>query len=208
MWRIARHSSVWGLFYAAQLVSDVWALKLVAGDRLVGTYAIAVLVSSGLVLLAAIVSQLIHPIVYERSGLGTAGEDSGATPSLVHIGVLAMLIVTVVATAGSAVLGESIILLLANHEFLAAAPVLPLIMLGVGLRETGHIASVSFFSRNDTRVFLVIRVVVSVFAIVGNLIGAAVAGLAGVATVSVASGALYLTALTWAERRQARLPGR
>jgi O-antigen/teichoic acid export membrane protein len=208
MWRIARHFSIWGGFYAAQLVSDVWALKLVAGDRLVGTYAVAVLISSGLVLLANIVSQLIHPVVYERSGLGIASAEARATSPLVRLGVLAMLIVTLFATVGSVVFGDSIVLLLSNREYLGAAEVLPMIMVGVGLRETGHIASVSFFARNDTREFLIIRVFVSVVAILANLIGAASGGMAGVATASAASGALYLAALIWAEQRQTQLARR
>lgn len=207
-WRLARHFSIWGAFYAAQLVSDVWALKLTAGDRLVGTYAFAVLISSSLVFVAAVITQSIHPVVYERAGLGAQSAETGRAWPVLRFGVAAMLIVTLIAALGSAVFGHSIVLLLSDHEYLGAAEVLPLIMLGVGLREAAHISAASFYVRRATREFLILRICVSVLTILANLVGALSAGLTGVAMASAASGALYLGALTWAERRGTREAGR
>ncbi len=119
-----------------------------------------------------------------------------------------MLLVTLGVAFGSVVFGPSIILLLSGHEYIGAADVLPLILLGVGLRETAHISAATFYVRRDTRRLLIVRVCVSVLAITANLLGALSAGLMGVAIASAMSGAVYLLALAWVDRQARGRPAR
>jgi len=201
--------SVWGWLTAVQLMSDRWALGLFATTEQVGQY--SVLYQLGyypMMLASGMVLQLVGPVLFQTAG---AAEDRVRLQASNYL-CRSLALWTAVATTGLsgllAVSHQHIFALLVAEQYRGTSGLLPWMVLAGGLFATGQVLSMECHVAFDTRALLVPKVVTSILGVALHLIGAWVAGVAGVVASSVMWAVIYLLAVAALVVRRSKVAAR
>lgn len=185
--------AVWGVFGWAQVASDRWALQSFAPPSTVGLYAALYQVGYYPVSLAVnVIVQLVAPILFQR-----AGDSSDIARMLdVHRAgrrlTAVALVLAVVAVVLSWGLKDVLMRLLLAPEYRDAASLLPGVVAAGGLFAAGQMAQLPLMSSAATSTLLLPKIGTATFGVVANVIGAKMAGLAGVVGALLVTSIVYL----------------
>lgn len=193
LWDYGKHFVIWGPFTWGQLASDRWSLKLFHGDSAVGLYAVAYqLASIPSVIVAGAFAQFLSPIVFQRAGDGSNSDRMALSLRLIRIGILTMATWITAAVAVSIFLGGPIMELFASESYRPGAVYVPLIILGAGLMQMGHLLALVPLTFNKMLSYRRIKVLHGLAAILLNLLGARLFGIVGVCVSLVIAGVAYV----------------
>jgi O-antigen/teichoic acid export membrane protein len=207
IWGFAWPFSTIGIFTWAQLASDRWALQGFSGGQDVGRYAVLLQLGYYPITIASnMAMQLLAPIYYQR--VGNAGDEKrNASVSLLTRrltkGVFAL---TLVAFTTAFITHAAIFRIVAAREYAPVSYLLPWLILSGGIFAAGQSLSLNLMSRMESLSLLTAKVATSVFAIVLNLAGARLYGIAGVVGASVLFALSYFTWMELLARRAIARP--
>ena len=184
--------ALWGVFTWGQLASDRWALGAFLSTREVGLYAsVFQLGFYPILMLSQALTQFAAPVLFERAGDATDLNRLRASLRRNKQFILIVLVSTVVAVAGAAVLHNVIARLLLAPEYRSASHFLPWMVLSAGLFATGQVAALSFMTANRSTLLTVPKTVTALVAVGLNFAGAFFFGVTGVVGAGVAAGGIY-----------------
>jgi O-antigen/teichoic acid export membrane protein len=180
-----------GVTAVAVAYSDVWSVRLFGGDVAAGVYAVAALLASVMAVIEAMLVQYLFPVAFEQAGFAN---DPGALSKAFRTsrrGALLMASVTLLAVVGAAVGGDSLVVALSSSDFRSAGSYLPVLVLGIGLLQTGEVLALTALSATQLGGLSVVKIHLAVVSVGANLIGAATLRAPGVALASVVTGLTY-----------------
>lgn len=185
--------ALWGSFTWVQVASERWALEWYGSSEVVGLLAALTQVGAYPVTMAAgLGNQLILPILFKRAG---DGSDPSRTANANRINTYLVGTVLLL-TAGSAAVGfvlhDEIFRTFLGPGFQQASPYLPWVIVAAGLFAAGQARALVLMTTTRTTALLMPKIGVAVLATVLNILGARVAGLAGVVYATVVTASVYL----------------
>jgi len=199
--------AAWGWLTWLQLVSDRWALGLFATTEQVGQY--AVLYQLGyypMMLASGIVLQLTGPVLFQMAGAAQDPVRLQASNRFSRSLALWTAVTTIGLSGLLAVSHRQIFALLVNEQYRGTSGLLPWMVFAGGLFATGQVLSLKCHIAFDTRSLVVPKVVTSILGVGLNLIGAYLAGAAGVVTTSVLWAVIHLLAMAGLVIRRSKWP--
>ncbi len=194
LWEYSRNFVFMGFFAWGQLASDRWSLKVFHGDSTVGIYSVVFqLASIPGVFLAGALAQFINPIVFQHAGDARNEERMASSIRIIRTGVVAMVALIGGSMLVSLWIGRSILVLFTSDAYLSGASYIPLVILGLGLMQIGHMLALVPLTYYSMRAYSVIKILHSIMAVGLNILGAWLYGIMGVSLSLVVSGILYVT---------------
>jgi O-antigen/teichoic acid export membrane protein len=197
--RLASYSwpfAAWGWLTWLQLVSDRWALGLFATTEQVGQYAVLYQLGYYPMMLAlGMVLQLTGPVLFQRAGAAQDPVRLQASKRLSRSLAFWTAVTTIGLSGLLAVSHRQIFALLVNEQYKGTSGLLPWMVFAGGLFATGQVLSLECHIAFETRSLVVPKVVTSILGVGLNLIGASLAGVAGVVTTSVLWAVIYVVAI-------------
>jgi len=208
LWNFAKYIILFGCFTWGPLVSDRWGLKIFLGDASVGLYAVVVqLASVPSVVLAGSLHQLVNPIVFQRAGDASDSVRVVAAMRVIRLGVLGMMAWIGFCAMVAAWLGAPILEICSSPAYRSGAPYLPLVVVGLGLMQVGHMLGLIPMIMNDLRLLTVCKIVHSLVAVIINIAGAWLYGVMGIALACIITGVLYVGMMVWNNAGLVRVNG-
>ena len=195
----------WVGFSSLQLYSDRWSLQLFSTAEDLGLYASLYQIGySPMVLASGMLSQLMIPIVFGTSGIGTdAGRVKKAlrlTTMLIGGSLLFVLICTLIA----AILHQQVFHLMVAEEYRGISFYLPVLVLSGGLFAVGQVATYPLLISNNTRLLVRPKIVTAIIGILSMFAAAAFGGITWVIYQGPAFGVVYLVWMYYVSKRHAR----
>lgn len=184
--------ATWGLFTWAQVASERWALQAFTTTSAVGMY--AVLYQLGyypITFLSGLLAQFVAPVLFGRAG---DGSDPGRLQQLRYLNkrlVVAVLLLTLLATALALWLHSQIFALVVAPEYGKVSALLPWVVLAGGLFASGQMAVLPRLSGTDTRNLIAPKIVTAVLGIAFNFVGAYWWNVQGVVLAGLAFSSAY-----------------
>jgi O-antigen/teichoic acid export membrane protein len=170
-----------GLFVWAQASADRWALQVFDSVEAVGYYAVLYQIGFYPILLAAaLMTQLILPILFGRAGDGSDFERLRRAQHMNYCLIIGSLGITGLAALLAAIFHQQIFKLLAAPEYSIVSPLLPWMVLAGGLTAGVQLASLLVMNSLNTQVLIVPRIVGSLFGVLCVFIGAYMYSIPGV----------------------------
>lgn len=184
---------IWGVFCWMQITSDRWALQTFGHTSDVGLY--AVLYQLGyypVSMLAALMVQLITPVLFNCAGDGTDKQRTAAAHRTNFRLLGGTMGITVAATLCAWLLHRPIFWLVVAPGYRSVSGFLPLMVLAGGLFACGQIATLVLLSRGDTQALLAPKIGTAILGLALNVAGAYWGGVQGVVWANVVFGASFL----------------
>lgn len=196
LWRYGRYFLIWAVAYGIQFSSDLWALKIFTDDATVGIYAVALLFASVMTMVQAVLMQFLFPLVFDLVGEATSRSRLRQAAALARLGTVAMICVGVACSLATIWLGNAAVEAVSTPAFLAAAPLIPFVVLGAALLQAGEIMTLVALALVRLREATVLKVAVAVLVVASNVLAARNWGAGGVAASLLFGGAAYLVLST------------
>lgn len=207
MWSYSWPFSTFGLFTWMQLASDRWALERYATTVDVGHYAVLLQLGyAPIVIVSGMATAFLAPILFQRSGDATNAIRNAGVHRLSWKLTYLALVLTGAATLLTFTVHEWLFSLLVASEYRSLSTLLPWFVLAGGLFAAGQALSLKLSSEMKTHVLAKVKILTAVFGVGLNILGALLAGLAGVVFALVMFSASYLLWMVILARRQWMIP--
>ena len=201
--------AVSGAVYWTQVASERWALEIFQGTSSVGLYAVLNQASFvPMTAAAALMLQVSTPVVFARAGDGSDPIRTAAACRAIYGLFAVVLAASVVAAALAMWLGEWVVLLLGGQDYIAVAPLLPIMVIASGLAAAAQVLELVAMISAESYRLLVPRIVVGVIATALHLVSARQYGVTGVAWTVLIGALLYCSWVVVLTVRAARIHGR
>ncbi|MCP4709474.1 MAG: lipopolysaccharide biosynthesis protein [Planctomycetes bacterium] len=204
--------AIWGFPCWLQMATERWALEGWASRSEVGFY--SVLYQLGfypVLMLTGLVSQLVTPIVFNRTGSGANQARVQDARRLNFSLIKLSLVLAVIAVILSYLFHRQIFALLADPKFSEVSFLLPFMVLSGGLFAIGQMGALLLLSGNSTKALLAPKIVAAVIGVFFNITGAYFWGLKGVVGASIAASIIYVCLVlyrgVWGKKLEVKLPG-
>lgn len=197
LWAYSWPFAAWGWLTWAQQASDRWALQLFTSTNVVGEY--AVLYQIGyypIMFLSGVISQLLGPVFFERSGAGLGTQQHLATISSVYRITIYLGVFSGIAWILLSIFNKEVVSLLAASAYHRVSPLLPWMALSAGFFAMGQMLSMCLMVSLRTKSLLIPKVTTAIMGLIFNLIGARAGGLTGVVIAIVLWSIFYLLIMT------------
>lgn len=192
MYAYAWPFAAWGLFSWAHVASQRWALQAFATTSAVGLYAVLYQVGYyPMTFLSGLLSQLVAPLLFSRAGDASDPVRLEDARRLNTLAVIAVLVLTGLATALANWFHPRIFASLVAREYREVSPLLPWMVLAGGLYAAGQAAALSRLIDTRTRSLIVPIGASALLGIVLSVVGARWLGVTGVVRANVASSLVY-----------------
>lgn len=181
LWAYAWPFTAWGWLTWVQQASDRWALQLFTSTNVVGQY--AVLYQIGyypIMFLSGVISQLLGPIFFEKSGAALGTQRHLATISSIYRITFYLGVLSGIAWFLLSIFHKEVFSLLTASSYHRVSPLLPWMALSAGIFSMGQMLSMSLMVSLRTHSLLIPKSSTAIMGLVFNLIAARVAGLTGV----------------------------
>lgn len=188
----------WVGFSSLQLYGDRWALQLFSSAAEVGHYTtLYQLGYSPMVLASGVMSQLMIPVIFGRSGAGKDSARLGDALQLTSQLVMASLVFALFAAVIAGLLHRQVFEMMVAQSYWEVSLYLPCLVLSGGLFAAGQAASYPLLVSNKTRLMMRPKIVTAILGIAMSFTAAAVGGLQWV----IYQGPVYaLIYLVWMHR--------
>jgi O-antigen/teichoic acid export membrane protein len=184
--------ATWGIFTWLQASSDRWVLEFFGTTELVGLYAALYQLSVfPIVLLTALFSQLITPILFNLAGDGGDPARKNQARWFVLRCTLLVLAATGLGVLASWVLHSWLFSLLVAPEYRSVSPYMPWMILGAGAFAAGQIAALNLLIGNRSDRLIAPKVTTAIAGVLLNIAGGYYWGVEGV----IAGGIIF--SLLW-----------
>lgn len=201
MWTYSKPYTIFNLFTWAQASSDRWALNTFASSGDVGHYAVVMQLGfSPIALVTGLLSALLGPILFQRSGDATNSERNDwvhrKSWQLTGFCLAITLIAFLVALAAHGLVFR----LFTAREYWSVSSMLPWMLVAGGLFAASQAVGLKLQSDLKTGLLLVPKIVTSLVAVVLNVVGASLGGVRGVVAALVAFNVLHfgwMAVLAW-----------
>jgi O-antigen/teichoic acid export membrane protein len=193
IWQFSWPFCFFGIFTWMQQVSDRWALQHFASMGDVGQYAVIFQFGyAPITLVMGLVTTLIAPILYQRSGAATDQTRN----ALVHHSSWRMtqvsLGITAIAAAFTWLFHDWLFRWLVAEAFRDVSNLLPWVVLAGGIFASGQILSLKLMSEIRSDSLLLVKIVTALIGIGANILGAWRYGVEGVVGALVLFSLIYL----------------
>jgi O-antigen/teichoic acid export membrane protein len=168
----------------------------------VGIYAVMMaLVGAFVAVPGNVLGEFSTPVIFQNYAdpKDTAQIKSGY--SFIKLNMVLTFIVTLIATAATALFGREIIILISTPEYALYWYLLPLLCFGSGLFYTGQALTTVGMALNQPKKYLPPKVLTGVVSVILNLILISLLGIAGAAYSMVITGLLYLVYIIIVNKR-------
>jgi O-antigen/teichoic acid export membrane protein len=181
MWQFSWPFSAFGVFTWTQQVSDRWALEGFVSTHEVGQYAVVFQLGyAPIVMLTGLLTTLIGPILYQRSGAVTDHARNVSVHRIAWRITQVSLAVTAVAFFVTWFLHGWLFQWLVAEAFRGVSHFLPWVVVAGGLFAVGQMLSLKLMSEMRSRSLLQVKIGTAVLGVCVNLLGAWLYGTAGV----------------------------
>lgn len=198
IWSFSWPFSAWGIFSWMQQASDRWALAGFAQQEDVGLYAVlSQLGYAPVAMLTGMVITFVAPILYQRSGDARDDTRNANVHRLVWEITFASAGVTALGVLLAFLGHEWLFQILVSAEYRHVSYLLPWMVMAGGIFAAGQVLALKLMSEMKSVRMASAKIVTAVLGVAFNLIGAKVAGLAGVVSGLVAFSVVYLAWMIW-----------
>ena len=183
--------------------SDRWLILLFADEHSVGIYAALLQIANApIALFLGITNQFLVPLIFDRAGSATTAHQTASSARLLSAAAAVYVAALGAIVAVAAIFAEPIVRILTNSEFARQADLLWMLCAGLGLASIGQLLVVKGLSQHRTREYVFPKFVqVAALLASAPLLIPAMGGLKGMGAALCLSGAAYLIAVTWTNRR-------
>lgn len=173
--------AAWGWLTWVQQASDRWALQLFTSTNVVGQY--AVLYQIGyypIMFLSGVISQLLGPIFFQKSGAALGTQQHLATISSIYRITFYLGVLSGIAWFLLSIFHKEVFSLLTASSYHCVSPLIPWMALSAGIFSMGQMLSMSLMVSLRTHSLLIPKISTAIMGLIFNIIAARVAGLTGV----------------------------
>lgn len=185
--------SAWGIFTWSQAASDRWALETYRDTWSVGAYAVLTQVGNyPMVLISQLITMAISPTLFNIRG---SGQDMGKIQAARRFVIKACSVMAIVICSISLLLylyHDAIFKAILDPSYAGLSFLLPVVFGGAGLVALAQLLIMIPLSEITSREVAWVKITTAIIGVAANLVGAAIAGVLGVAIASVVFGAVYL----------------
>lgn len=207
MWSFSWPFSTWGVFTWMQIASDRWALERYASTVDVGHYTVLFQLGyAPITVVTGMATAFLAPILFQRSGDATNAVRNAEVHQISWKLTYLALVLTGAATLLTFMVHEWLFSLLVASEYRSLSALLPWFVLAGGFFAAGQALSLKLSSEMKTLVLAKVKILTAVFGVGLNMLGAMLAGLAGVVFALVMFSASYLLWMVILARRQWMIP--
>lgn len=194
--------TAFALFATISAYADRWLLLARLDESSVGVYAAALQIANApMLLLSGITTQLVVPVIFERTSLADRVSDPRSFQRLIAVSLGVYGTAAATLTVAAYIYGSELMLLVTSPEFAVHGGILWIVALGLSLANAGQILVLKGLAQGKSGRYLVPKAVQSC-ALLGSalpLIGRF--GIEGMAWALALSSACYIIAVAWTNQR-------
>ncbi len=181
---ISGPASFWGSFVWMQQASDKWALQFYSGSVDVAVYSVVYQISyAPFLIVIGLLMTFFMPMIYSSS------DHRGILRSMLWFIFSATIVFAILATFFS----EKILFVISGEDYIAGAPLMPIMIIAAGLYQAGDVLSSHFMRIYQATVIMKVKITTSIICVALHFIGAYLFGLEGVAIALLLFGLLYFS---------------
>jgi O-antigen/teichoic acid export membrane protein len=192
IWSFSWPFTVWGLFTAAQIASDRWALGSFATTKEVGLYIpLFQLGYYPISLATGMAMTFLEPIFFQRSGDGSDRQRNATVNRLGWNVTFLALSLTGLSCCFAFIFHGQIFQIFVAKEYTSVSYLLPWMMLSGGVFAAGQTISLNMMSQMQTRKIMLVKITTALLGIGLNFVGAYLYGTIGIVIASILFSASY-----------------
>jgi O-antigen/teichoic acid export membrane protein len=201
IWQFSQPFILFNAFTWIQSSSDRWALNYFTSTDDVGLYAVLIQLGyTPMMILANLMTALIGPILFQRSGSGLDPKRNTDVHKRAWQIVAVIIAITTLISLFTFFTHNLIFRILTSDQYYSVSYLLPYMILSGGFFSAGQVLSLKLMSDLNTNALIKPKIITSVIGALLSFIGAYFMGVEGVVGAALLFGVLQLVWMAWLTR--------